>query len=280
METKYLQVPGPHGSHRLAYHEWGKADADHVVVCVHGLTRSGRDFDPLAQMLADRCRVVCPDLPGRGESEWLSHPHDYGYPLYLADIVTLLDHIGAQLVDWVGTSLGGLLGMMLAVQPGSPIRRLVLNDIGPFIPKAALERIAAYVGNAPAFQNIASLERHLRIIHAAFGPLTDDHWSHLARCSSRQLPDGTFALHYDPAIGTALRTNPAQDVDLWSMWDSIRCPVLVLRGTASDILLAETATEMTRRGPRAQLVQIPDTGHAPPLMAPEQVELIRSWLHE
>ncbi len=278
MVVKYLQMQGTHGPHRLACYEWGNPEADHVVICVHGLTRTGRDFDLLAQALGDRCRVVCPDLPGRGESEWLSRELDYGYPLYVADAVALLAHLGAKRVDWVGTSLGGLLGMMLSARPDSPIRRLVLNDVGPFIPKAALERIVAYVGKTPTFENLAALQKHLRIVHAQFGPLSDDQWNHLARYSSRQLPDGSFALHYDPAIGIALRANPAQDVDLWSVWDSVHCPVLVLRGSDSDVLLAETAAEMARRGPRAEVIEFPGVGHAPALMAPEQIDRICDWL--
>jgi pimeloyl-ACP methyl ester carboxylesterase len=280
MVTKTLLGLGPHGFHRLAYHEWGEAGSEPVLVCAHGLTRNGRDFDALAQALADRRRVACPDLPGRGVSEWLTHPSDYGFPVYLADAAALLARLGGEHVDWVGTSMGGLLGMLLAGQPGSPIRRLVLNDVGPFVPRAALERIAAYVGNAPRFPDLTELEGYLREVHASFGPLTDEQWQHLARHSARRQPDGTFALHYDPALGTAVRAAPAQDLDLWASWDAVTCPVLVLHGARSDVLTAATAAEMARRGPRAEVEVIDGVGHAPALMAPEQVAAIRDWLLE
>jgi pimeloyl-ACP methyl ester carboxylesterase len=262
----------------LAYHEWGEAAKERVVVCVHGLTRNGRDFDVLARALGDRCRVLCPDMPGRGKSEWLARPLDYGFPLYLADAAALLVRVGAEQVDWVGTSMGGLIGMLLAAQPNSPIRRLVLNDVGPFIPKTALERISAYVGNDPRFTGLTELETYLREVHAPFGPLSDDQWHHLALHSARREPDGTFALHYDPAIGTAGRAAPAQDLDLWAEWDLVPCPVLVLRGAQSDVLSADTAAEMARRRPRAKVVEIDGVGHAPALMAPEQVAAVRDWL--
>ncbi|MDF1553120.1 MAG: alpha/beta hydrolase [Deferrisomatales bacterium] len=278
MVTKTLRGADPHGFHRVAYHEWGDPDCERVVVCAHGLTRNGRDFDALAKALSDCCRVVCPDMAGRGQSEWLSYPQDYGYPVYLGDAAALVARLGARRVDWVGTSMGGLIGMLLAANPGTPVRRLVLNDVGPFIPKRALERIAAYVGNAPAFHDLGSVEAYLREVHAPFGSLSDEQWRHLAEHSTRVLPDGTFALHYDPAIGTTLRAAPFQDVDLWAVWDAVRCPTLVLRGADSDLLMPEVAAEMARRGPRAQVVEVAGVGHAPALLAPDQIERIRSWL--
>ncbi len=278
MVTKTFQGLGPRGFHRVAYHEWGSPEAGRVVVCAHGLTRTGRDFDVLAADLSRDARVACPDFPGRGQSQWLLVPQDYAYPVYLGDMAALLARLGTEGVDWVGTSMGGLVGLMLAAQPGTPIRRLVLNDVGPFLPKAALERIAAYVGGDPRFPDLAALEAHLRRVHAPFGPLTDAQWRHLAEQSARRLPDGALALHYDPAIAEAFRAAPAQDVNLWPLWDQIRCPVLVLRGAESDVLLRETAEEMGRRGPRARLVEFGGVGHAPALLDPGQREVVRDWL--
>lgn len=278
--TRTLRGLGPHGFHRVAYHEWGDPGNPRVVVCAHGLTRNGRDFDALAAALADRYRVACPDLPGRGLSEWLPRPGDYTYPVYLGDMVALFARLGGETVDWVGTSMGGLVGMMLAAQPGTPIRRLVLNDVGPFLPKAALERIGEYVGADPRFADFGALEGYLRRVHAPFGPLTGEQWRRLAKHSARPLPDGTLALHYDPAIGEAFRAAPPQDVDLWAVWDAVRCPVLVLRGAESDVLPRETAEEMGRRGPRGRLVELPGVGHAPALLEPGQLETVCSWLSE
>ncbi len=275
-KQSYLSL-GPHGFHRVAYTEWGDPGA-RVLVCAHGLTRNGRDFDPLAAALEAERRVVCPDVAGRGESEWLAVKTDYGYPTYCADMAALLARLDAEAVDWVGTSMGGLIGMMLAAQPGSPIRRLVVNDVGPFVPKAALERIASYVGTDPRFHTLAELEAYLRRIHAPFGPLSDEQWAHLAHCGARELAEGGYALAYDPGIATPLRAAPLEDIDLWGVWDAVRCPVLVLRGRESDLLLPDTAREMCRRGPPAELVEWQGVGHAPMLMDPAQIDTVRRWL--
>jgi pimeloyl-ACP methyl ester carboxylesterase len=277
METHRLHCIGPHGFHRLTYTQWGAPDATRVVICVHGLTRNGRDFDFLAQRLAGSRRVLCPDVVGRGLSDWLVHKEDYGYPLYLSDMTALIARSGADEVDWVGTSMGGLIGMMLAAQPGSPIRRLVINDVGPLVPRAALERIAQYVGKAPAFADIEALEQYIRLVSAPFGPLTDAQWRHLTVHSSRKREDGKLTLAYDPAIAHAFR-GEQKDVVLWPLWDAIRCPTLLLRGKQSDLLLAETAQEMTKRGPRAQLVEFEGVGHAPMLMAEEQMAVVEQFV--
>lgn len=269
---------GPHGFHRVHYTEWGAADNPHVVVCVHGLTRNGRDFDFLARRLATRCRVICPDVAGRGFSERLAHPEDYGYPLYLADMAALIAHSGAERVDWVGTSMGGLIGMLLAVQPGSPVRRLVMNDVGPFIPKAALERLAGYVGRDPRFDTLEAVERYLREIFAPFGPLTDEQWEHLAQHGALRLDNGRFALAYDAAIGNAFKA-PLQDVNLWPVWKSLAIPVLILRGAESDLLLAETAREMMGSAPSgSKLLEFGGIGHAPALMANDQIDAVEAFL--
>ena len=275
-ESSYLGL-SPAGFHRIAYVEWGASD-NTPLLCVHGLTRNGRDFDHLAQALAGDYRVVCPDVVGRGRSDWLPDGSLYGYPQYLADMTALIARVSNGPVDWIGTSMGGLIGMMMAAQRGTPIRRLVINDVGPFIPRAALERLASYVGGNPSFNGIDELEAYLRKVAAPFGPLTDAEWRHLATHSARTLPSGGFGLAYDPAIGNAFRDQPLQDVDLWAVWDRIRCPVLLLRGVDSDLLLAETAEEMTRRGPRATVVEVAECGHAPALMDPAQIAAIRDWL--
>jgi pimeloyl-ACP methyl ester carboxylesterase len=268
----------PAGFHRTIYWEWAPADpVAPVVVAVHGLTRNGRDFDTLAGVLSEQRRVVCPDIVGRGKSDWLPNGALYTYPQYLADCTALLARLAVASVDWVGTSMGGLIGMMLAAQPLSPIRRLVINDVGPLVPKAALERLAAYVGKDPHFPTHRDLELYMRRAYASFGPLTDLEWAHLARHSVRALPEGGYAMAYDPAIGAALQ-GPLADVDLWPIWDQIACPVLILHGGQSDLLTPEIVAEMQRRKPDAQLVTFPECGHAPALMAPHQTTAIRHWL--
>jgi pimeloyl-ACP methyl ester carboxylesterase len=268
------------GFHRLAYCEWGAPDAPRTLICVHGLTRNGRDFDSLAATLAQQgYRVACPDVVGRGTSDWLADPAGYGYPQMLADAAALVARLGVGQLDWVGTSMGGLTGMMLAAQPKTPIARLVINDVGPFIPKAALARIAGYLGQNPVFPDLAEAEAYIRRVHAPFGALSDAQWRHLTEHSLRPAAGegGGLRLRYDPAIAQAFAGEP-EDVDLWSLWDAITIPVLLLRGAQSDLLPSETATEMTRRGPRAELVEIPGCGHAPALMDPAQIAIIADWL--
>ncbi len=265
--------------HRMVYYEWGEADNPEVVVCVHGLTRTGRDFDVLAHRLARRFRVVCPDIVGRGLSDWLGPKSDYGIPQYLSDITTLLGKLRPRRLLWVGTSMGGILGMALAAQPGSLIDRLVLNDVGGEIAAAALQRIGSYVGAAHRFASLTQAEAHVRKIHAGFGPLTDAQWRHLTWHSVRQEVDGRWVLRYDPAIALAFHlTPPLQNLSLWQWYDAIRCPTLVLRGEASDLLTAETAEAMRTRGPRAELVTFPGVGHAPALMSEEQIAAIEAFL--
>jgi pimeloyl-ACP methyl ester carboxylesterase len=275
-----LKALGPHGFHKLAYTEWGEATSRRVLVCVHGLTRNGRDFDALAEALMDRYRVACPDMVGRGRSEWLPVKTDYGYPLYVADMAALLARLGAQEIDWVGTSMGGIIGMMIASLPGNPIRKLVLNDIGGLIPKAASERIGSYVGRDPLFPDVAAAEAYFREVAAPFGRLSDAEWRHFTLHSLREAEGGGFRLHYDPAIGDAFRVPDIKDIALWPFYDKIECPVLLIRGAESDLLLRETAEEMTRRGPKAKLVEFAHCGHAPALMAPEQIAAIRDFLAE
>jgi pimeloyl-ACP methyl ester carboxylesterase len=280
MKSGHVLGQNSRGSHRIHYTEWGPPGAARVVVCVHGLTRNGRDFDTLARALQSECRVVCPDVAGRGSSDWLPAREDYTYPQYCADMTALLARVtgGAQSLYWVGTSMGGIIGMMLAARPGTPIRKLVLNDVGALIPKAALERIASYVTRDPRFGSLGEVEAALRITLAPFGALTDAQWLHLAETSAKQHEDGSWRMRHDPAIGAPFREGPLADVELWPIWDAIACPTLLLRGAQSDLLPEETAQAMTRRGPGATLVEFKGVGHAPALMADDQVKVVRDFL--
>jgi pimeloyl-ACP methyl ester carboxylesterase len=277
MEIRRVQVEGPDGDYGLSYADWGSPDAARAIICVHGLTRNGRDFDHLATALQAHARVICPDMVGRGLSDPLGDPEQYALPTYVAHMLQLLDKLELAEIDWVGTSMGGLIGMGVAAS-GASIRRLVLNDIGPFIPKAALERINTHLGLSLSFASLEALEAHLREIHAGFGPLNDAEWRHLAEHSASRREDGTFRLSYDQRLAQPMKRGPIADVDLWPVWDQIRCPVLVLRGTQSELLLAATAEEMTRRGPGAEVIEIDGTGHAPALMAKDQIAIVRDWL--
>jgi len=280
-DRRVVACLGAAGFHRTVYWEHGSRAGDRGgppdVVCVHGLTRQGRDFDHLAADLSRDRRVVCPDVVGRGRSDRLVDPSDYGYPRYVADMVTLIARLDVERVDWVGTSMGGLIGLFLAATPGNPIRRLVLNDVGPFLPSAALAAIVDGLGEK-VFPDLEALERHLREASAGFGPLTDAQWHHLARHSAETRPDGTVARNYDPAIAVPLRAAPVEDVDLWPVWDAVRCPVLVVRGEQSPLLSEATVAEMCRRGPGVEVVTVPDTGHAPMLMEPGQIAAVRGFL--
>lgn len=280
MRQRRVQCIGVNGLHRMSYVEWGDPDNPRVLVCVHGLTRNARDFDFLAQALADDYRVVCPDVVGRGDSDWLRVKMDYAVPLYVSDMVTLLARIGVDSVDWVGTSMGGLIGMALAALPDTPIRKLVLNDVGPLISGKALWRIGEYVGRAPEFASLAEAEAYLRQVSASFGPLTDAQWHHLTMHSVRRSGE-KFRMVYDPGIGDAFRLAPSlavSDVAVWPTYDLVRCPTLVIRGAESDLLSSDTVMEMTQRGPRAQAITISGVGHAPMLMDDEQIGVVKRFL--
>lgn len=269
------------GFHRLHYTDWGDMNHPRVLICVHGLTRNCRDFDALAEALEDDLRVVCVSIAGRGRSDWLPQPEDYGYPQYMNDMTALIARVtaqGAREIHWVGTSMGGMLGMLLAARPGTPIRRLVLNDVGAMIPKASMERIGRYVGEDPRFECIEDFERYIRRVFASFGPLNDAQWRHLAEHNARRHPDGRWGVIYDPGIALALRKAAAQDILLWNVYDAITCPTLLLRGAESDLLLRETARDMTLRGPRSRLVEFSGVGHAPALMASDQIAAVRDFL--
>ena len=268
--------------HHISYVEYGDPRSDKVVLCVHGLSRQGRDFDALAIALAQRgYRVVCPDLVGRGNSGRLLQADEYALPQYAVDMTMLLARIGAAQVDWVGTSLGGLTGMVVAGMKDSPVRRLVINDIGPFLPWAALRRLGdSVLGATREFDDLAQAEAYFRESLAPFGDLSDEQWHHLTVHSLAPLPDGRFANHFDPGIGEAFRPGRVYNVSLWGYWDAIECPTLVLRGEHSDLLLPETADEMVKRRPATKLVEIPDCGHAPALLDRSQIKIVTDWMAE
>ena len=280
MKSDSVLCLGSKGFHRMHYYEWGDAASPRIVICVHGLTRNGRDFDFLAGMLAGEFRVICPDVVGRGQSEWLASKTDYNYVQYMTDMTALIARVtgGARkTVHWVGTSMGGLLGILLAAVPNTPIAKLVVNDAGTLVPKAALERMARYVGKDPRFSTLEELEAYLRRISAPFGPLTDEQWRHLTVHGAKHHADGSWGMSYDPAIGLALQGALA-DLDLSAQWNAIRCPTLLLRGAESDVLLAQTAQTMTTNGPKAKLVEFAGMGHAPMLMCENQARVVRDFL--
>jgi pimeloyl-ACP methyl ester carboxylesterase len=305
----YLSL-GPTGFHRIAYTDWGDPAARHVVVCVHGLSRNSRDFDFLAASLEANCRVVCPDVVGRGDSEWLADKSGYTFGTYMADAAALIARItmpprgsffnelhrqlrarfgsGAeqQRLDWVGTSMGGLIGLLLAAKPGSPIRRLVLNDIGPLVPWDALIRLGGALVHGTRFENRAAAEAHLRDACAPFGLDSEAQWAHVLEHGIAQDDDGSFVLRYDPALAQLPRSPDRElplgrdfmrGVDAWSAWDAVRCPVLVLRGADSDVLLPDTVERM-RAKPNVHVVEFPGIGHAPALMNVEQITVVAEFL--
>ena len=297
---EFLSVEGPAAlggqPRRLAYWDWrpeAGALPDHIVVCVHGLSRQGRDFDALAQQLVPRCRVIAVDVAGRGHSDWLANPLSYQVPTYAADLLSLMARLRADqpgaFIDWVGTSMGGLIGMAVASQPALSPRRLVLNDVGPVLQWEALSRIGTYLGQNPSFGSEQEAADYLASISAGFGPHTPEQWLALSRPMLRQR-DGRWWLHYDPAIAEPFKAMMAGDVEasrqavlqgeaaLWGLYDSIQAPTLLLRGAQSDLLTADTAARMGERGPRARCVSFEGVGHAPTLIAADQRQAVSDFL--
>ncbi|MEK9671528.1 MAG: alpha/beta hydrolase [Rhodospirillaceae bacterium] len=283
MKQRSILCRGADGAfHRMAYTEWGPADAP-VLVCVHGLTRNGRDFDALARRFSADYRVICPDIVGRGESGRLNNPDHYGYGQYLADMTALIARLDVEDVSWLGTSMGALMGMVMAAGQSAagsaaPIKRLLVNDAGPLVPKEALKRIGDYLGGDPEFEDIAEAEAFIRRVHAPFGTLSDAEWTHLTEYSVRPDSGGGFRLKYDPGIAKPFAGAVDKDLDLWAFWDRIACPVTVLRGEASDLLSRKTADQMALRGPKARVHDVAGCGHAPALMDPAQLDLVAAWL--
>ena len=305
----YLDVPGPKGKNsperRMAWWEWnatGQAVPDHVVVCVHGLSRQSRDFDVLAAALAPKACVVCVDVAGRGHSDWLADPMEYQVPTYVTDLAVLLAHLrerharanaedAAHLrIDWVGTSMGGLIGMALAAQPAMGIHRLVLNDVGPVIQWGSLQRIGSYLGQQSVFPSEQAAADALWSVSSTFGPHTQQEWFALSRHMLRPVQGG-WTLHYDPDIAVPFRAliaasdpETAQDAVkageamMWQIYDAIQAGTLLLRGAESDLLSADTAQAMTQRGPKALCIEFPGVGHAPTLVAADQVAAVKDFL--
>lgn len=274
----------------MRWTEWGDAANPRVLVCVHGLTRVGRDFDRLARALADRYRVVCPDVVGRGGSDRLRDPRHYGVPQYVADMVTLVARLNVDTVHWVGTSMGGLIGMTLAAQPGSPITRLVINDVGPTLDAAALTRIGDYLGRPVHFGTVDEAIDYVAAISAPFGLRSRDEWREITETVIRPVPDAAdgqdgWVMHYDPAIAVPFRSvtpeaAAAAEAVLWAAYEQIRCPTLLTRGAQSDLLSSATARRMTETGPRARLAEFAGVGHAPMFMHDDQIAAVREFLLE
>ena len=279
----------------MAYWQWGDGSASHVVVCVHGLSRQGRDFDVLAEALVRRARgklrVVCPDVVGRGKSDWLKDPMGYQLPTYVGDMLALLHQLHGQApvaeLDWVGTSMGGLIGLGVAGTPKlplpAPMRRMVFNDVVPTVEWKAIERIKGYLGKTGRFDSVQQAADAMWAISTGFGPHTPEQWLALSRPMVRDLPEGGLTLHYDPAIAVPLQSmtpeSAAQgEAALWQLYENIKARTLVTRGAESDLFAKETALAMTQRGPRASLVEFPGVGHAPMFVQDNQVEAVALFL--
>ena len=280
--SHHVNCLSPAGFHRMAYVEWGDADNPKVLLCVHGLTRMGRDFDRLARAMADCYRIVCPDVVGRGHSEWLRDPAFYAIPQYASDMVALIARLDVEQVDWVGTSMGGLIGIALAGQVASPIRQLVLNDVGPRLGPLAIARIGSYVGQPVSFASMEEAIDYQSVTAAPFGLRTREDWRELVTPSMRQV-DGRYVFRYDPAIAVPFKSATPQvaaagEAATWALYDRISARTLLVRGAQSDLLTPETAAEMSARGPRPRVAEIPDVGHAPTFMHESEIQLVREFL--
>lgn len=287
-----LMCPDNGAGHRMAYWQWGDALADHTVVCVHGLTRQGRDFDVLAQALVARAhgavRVVCPDVVGRGQSDWLADPQGYQVPTYAGDMLALLAHLKPKTLDWVGTSMGGLIGLAVCAHAsavGATVRRLVLNDVGPVIEWQSLVRIGAYLGARMEFDSLQDAADAMGAISTGFGPHTPAQWLALSSHMVKPRADGSgrVTLHYDPSIALPFRAVTQEaaaqgEAMLWQLYDGLTAQTLLLRGADSDLLSVQTAQQMTQRGPKARLMEFAGVGHAPTLIAADQVDAVLSFL--
>ena len=273
-----VQCASPSGLHRMAYTEWGDPANPQVLVCVHGLSRNGHDFDDLSRAMAGSHRIVCPDIVGRGRSDWLRDPSGYGVPQHVADMMVLIARLDVEAVHWLGTSMGGLIGMVLASLPGTPVSRLLLNDVGPVVSAESIRRIGEYIGRAPKFSGLDDAERYIRAVSAPFGALNDAQWRTPTESSVRPMAGGGLEMIYDPAIAESFhRATAGGVVDLWPMFDRVRCPTRVVRGELSDLLSTEVAQAMTARGPHPDLVEVSGVGHAPMFMDEAQIAIAREF---
>ena len=278
-----VQCMSPDGLHTMAYKEWGEADNPNVLVCVHGLTRVSDDFDALARIASREFRVICPDVVGRGRSGWLRNSKNYQVPQYVSDMVTLFARLKAEQIYFLGTSMGGMIGMGLASLKDNPIQKLILNDIGPNLNVTALTRISQYVSQPMRFTSFDEASHYIRSISQTFGEHTEDEWHKICNDVLRRDTDGMWIRHYDLNLGMAMQAiNPelanAMQVMMWAAYDAITCPTLLLRGAESDLLLQDTAIQMTRRGPMASLVEFEKVGHAPTLVHDDQISPIIDFL--
>jgi pimeloyl-ACP methyl ester carboxylesterase len=278
MIERHFQSFWDNGFHRINYYEWPGPQGARTLLCLHGLTRNASDFDALGEALSPVYRVVSYDFAGRGHSEWMPRAEDYANPLYLTDLAAIYARLDVEEIDVIGTSMGGMVAILFACFPRTPVRRLILNDIGPLIAKEGLQRIAGFADRDPSFASIEEVEQRLRQVAAPWGPLTDAQWRYMALHSLRHKPDGTLGLAYDPHIGDATHVEEYHDIDLWAQWDLVKSPTLILRGAGSDVLRREDALAMTERGPRAKLIECPGIGHAPALLEEDQIRPIRDFL--
>ena len=287
VESKYVAAPrtgkalciNSKGYHHIHYLDWGELDSEETVFCIHGLTRNSHDFDALAHRLGEKRRVICPDTVGRGKSDWLPDHEDYQIQQYNMDFTVLTAKIGCEAFDIIGTSLGGMMGMVLAALPNTPVRRLVINDIAPEVPHSAMARLGSYLHLDPSFKTLIDVEQHLRKTLSPFNPMTDEDWEHLALFSSREV-EGKYRLAFDPDISNTYsrRYWYMMYFNLWKYWSRIKCPVLVLRGKDSDFLTESLLDRMVRKLPKTEVVEFDNTGHTPTLNAPEQIDPIIKWL--
>jgi pimeloyl-ACP methyl ester carboxylesterase len=286
----FVNCPDAQGQHRMAYWQWGEPSADHVIICAHGLSRQGRDFDVLAQALCDaapgQLRIVSPDVVGRGKSDWLKDPMGYQIPQYAADMVELINQLQPKTLDWAGTSMGGLIGMVISGQPDLPlpvpVRKLILNDVGPALEWTAIQRIGLYLGKTGQFDSVQQAADAMWAISSSFGPHTPTQW--LALSQAMVKPSGTgFTLHYDPSIAIPFASATEESTKqgeamLWALYDNIKAQTLLTRGATSDLLSVATAQAMTQRGPKAQLVEFAGVGHAPTFVVPDQIKVVVDFL--
>jgi pimeloyl-ACP methyl ester carboxylesterase len=290
----YVNCPDAQGQHRMAYWQWGEPSADHVIICAHGLSRQSRDFDVLAQALCEaaqgKVRVVCPDVVGRGKSDWLKDPLGYQIPQYAGDMVALINQLQPKTLDWVGTSMGGLIGMVICGQPELPlpvkVRKLVLNDVGPSLEWSAIQRIGQYIGKTGQFDSVQQAADAMWAISSSFGPHTPAQWLALSQAMVKPITTGTgtgFTLHYDPALAIPFNAATEESTKqgeamLWALYDNIKSQTLITRGSQSDLLSGTTARAMTERGPKAQLVEFEGVGHAPTFVAMNQVKVVVEFI--
>lgn len=282
-EKSYYGLHG-NGQHRICYSDWGDKDAN-PLICVHGLTGNGHDFDYLAEDLINHGhRVIAVDLPGRGRSDFHDDPALYNYDQYMKDLHELLVDLNLEApgsVDWLGVSLGGLLGIRMASMENSPVKRLMVNDVGPSVPKEALDFIFGVISQDYAFDTVSDLEARMRETRGkTWGPVTDEQWHHMAEHNARGRDDGRITYAYDPKIGVVFEHSPIGDVDLWGQWAQIKCPTMLIHGADSTLLTEDIIERMRQNGPDFDLVTFDGCGHVPSLMAPNQIEILRSWLNE